>query len=181
MTIPRDTPQLTLGTLIDRLEQWTAERAEADPDDVERWGPWNVTVNVAIGVENLLARNHCGIGLGHEHSYRGYYQDLAFEPSGYTESRRLLLQCKRALGGTYIGYKGGEFTMTEHTYLWIASYGTCSDALMLTDVVRTEVQATHPDDRSTYQDVWFLAQHAPGHGYRLDLSEGTYKHDGLMP
>lgn len=59
------------------------------------------------------------------HSYRGYYEDLAFAPSqGSTISASSLLdECMKCMGREFTGYKGGEFAMSESTPVWIAEYG----------------------------------------------------------
>lgn len=66
------------------------------------------------------------------HSYRGYYSDLAFEPADapFVTASELLVDAKDALGKTFEGYKGGDFTMTETTPLWRAFYGSCGEAMM---------------------------------------------------
>jgi hypothetical protein len=66
-------------------------------------------------------------GLGVLKSYRGYYDDLAFDP----EARRctvadLLAECRRAMGRVFSGYKGGDFLMGETTPLWVSPYGDCT-------------------------------------------------------
>ena len=71
-------------------------------------------------------------GLGKLHSYRGYYCDLAFDP---TEVKlvlveKLLQECNNAMGKIFIGYKGGEFMMGETTPIWVAEYGCCGEKLM---------------------------------------------------
>ncbi len=67
------------------------------------------------------------VGLGEPDSYRGYYSDLAFNPSDEIRTvNDLLGDCKLALGTTYTGYKGGDFFMDEHTPLWISDYGMSS-------------------------------------------------------
>lgn len=35
----------------------------------------------------------------------------------------MLEHAKSALGATFTGYKGGEYTMNEYTDCWIAEYG----------------------------------------------------------
>ena len=35
----------------------------------------------------------------------------------------LIKQLKEAVGKVYTGYKGGDYTMTEDTPLWVANYG----------------------------------------------------------
>jgi hypothetical protein len=68
---------------------------------------------------------------GDEDSYRGYYSDLSF---GRTDIEvtvaSFLEQCSKALGGTYEGYKGGDFNMAADTPIWCAAYGCCGNAIM---------------------------------------------------
>lgn len=63
------------------------------------------------------------IGFGEPKSYRGYYEQLAFEPKRDTTIGEMLAHAEAALGQTFQGYKGGDFTMGEHTDCWIAEYG----------------------------------------------------------
>jgi hypothetical protein len=51
------------------------------------------------------------IGFNNPHSYRGYYEDLAFEPAKNITVGEMLDCAKGALGKTYEGYKGGEYKM----------------------------------------------------------------------
>jgi len=62
-------------------------------------------------------------GFHNPHSYRGYYEDLAFEPIEETTFGNMLEAAQSAYGSTYIGWKGGEFTMNECTTCWIAYQG----------------------------------------------------------
>ena len=64
-------------------------------------------------------------GLVEPDSYRGYYQDLAFERGPETTVSEVLRVCEGCKGKTFIGYKGGEFRMTGSTKVWMASYGKC--------------------------------------------------------
>lgn len=56
-------------------------------------------------------------------SYRGYYEQLAFAPCEDRCVGDLLASAREALGKTFTGYKGGEYTMSEKTPCWIAAYG----------------------------------------------------------
>ncbi len=62
------------------------------------------------------------------HSYRGYYTDLAIgsrqEPTTVEEFQKAL---QKAVGKTYLGYKGGQFRMTKTTPLWLSAYGDVSN------------------------------------------------------
>lgn len=71
------------------------------------------------------------IGICEPHSYRGYYDQLAFEPCENQPVTEAIHIAKSAVGTTYEGYKGGEFTMTEYTDVWLAHYGciTCLDGI----------------------------------------------------
>jgi hypothetical protein len=86
-------------------------------------------------------------GLGDEHSYRGYYADLAFEPVAEpSPSVDVLAACERALSGTYEGYKGGDFRYDEHAPLWVASYGCCGAAIVSASVRNGDVHLVTRDE-----------------------------------
>ena len=69
------------------------------------------------------------LGFANPHSYRGYYNDLAFEPAHDVTIGSMLACAKSALGSTYEGYKGGDFKMGEWTTCWFASYGACGETI----------------------------------------------------
>src|SRR4051812_47710015 len=65
-------------------------------------------------------------------SYRGYYDQLALGYDGtYGASlptvADLLADLKSAVGKTFQGWKGGDYTMTEATYIFVANPGNTSD------------------------------------------------------
>ena len=64
------------------------------------------------------------LGFGSPDSYRGYYECVAFSPEKNVTVASMLAHAKSALGSTFEGYKGGEFTMHEFTDCYIAYYGT---------------------------------------------------------
>jgi hypothetical protein len=63
-------------------------------------------------------------GFGNPHSYRGYYEQLAFEPMQNTTVGEMLAAAESALGKEFEGYKGGTYLMKEYTDCWIAYEGT---------------------------------------------------------
>jgi hypothetical protein len=63
------------------------------------------------------------------HSYRGSYPCLAFEPDLNTRIGYMLECAERAIGKTYAGWGGGEFTMTGITPVYIAEYGEFGEEL----------------------------------------------------
>lgn len=71
------------------------------------------------------------IGLGAPHSWRGAYEELAFEPIANMPLQDMINQAKGALGKKFTGYKGGEFLMTSQTPIHIDYYGQWSDGGLL--------------------------------------------------
>ena len=62
-----------------------------------------------------------------QHSYRGYYSDLAFEFDGGKRTvEGLLAECRGCMGQVFQGYKGGDFVMGALTPLWVSTYGDAS-------------------------------------------------------
>jgi hypothetical protein len=80
--------------------------------------------------------------LGEAESYRGYYRDLAFVPLDQPRTvREARNEAENADGGTFEGYKGGDFTMDLDTPVWYSHYGDCGPKIMgITDegVILTE-------------------------------------------
>lgn len=68
-------------------------------------------------------------GFRFPHSYRGYYAELAFEPARNVTVAQMFGAASDALGATFEGWKGGDFTMTEDTPCWLAFEGACGEEL----------------------------------------------------
>lgn len=72
--------------------------------------------------------NHVMVyGFSNPHSYRGYYEELAFEPESRVPIGTLLDTAQSAQGQTYAGWKGGEYTMTLNTPVNISREGRTHD------------------------------------------------------
>lgn len=96
----KSSPQLLLGELIARLEA-IADKSKLVVYDFDNMKPTSLD------------------------SWRGAYAELAL---GYDETREitineLLEKLQYAVGHTYEGYKGGDFTMGKGTPIWVANYG----------------------------------------------------------
>jgi hypothetical protein len=65
-------------------------------------------------------------GFSNPHSYRGYYEDLAFEPASNVTVGDMLADARSALDATFEGWKGGQFTMRDYTDCWLSPKGTAS-------------------------------------------------------
>jgi len=64
------------------------------------------------------------VGFSYPHSYRGYYEQLSFEPTEKPQSvSDALVVVKRCIGLTFQGYKGGDYVMDENTECWFSFYG----------------------------------------------------------
>jgi hypothetical protein len=64
------------------------------------------------------------LGFSNPHSYRWHYMDLAFEPTVGVTVGAMLGDTRSALGSTYQGHKGGDYTMHEYTECWLAENGS---------------------------------------------------------
>ena len=69
------------------------------------------------------------MGFNYPHSYRGYYEELAFEPCENIMVKEMLFNANGALNNTFYGYKGGEYFMDESNRCWIAEYGHIGEEL----------------------------------------------------
>jgi len=69
------------------------------------------------------------LGFAKPHSYRGYYDDLAFEPAKNVTVRSMLACARDALDRTFTGYKGGEYKMGEYTDVWLAEYSHTGEGI----------------------------------------------------
>lgn len=68
------------------------------------------------------------LGFSHPHSWRGVYSDLAFEPTANVTVGAMLADARSALGNTYQGWKGGDYTMDAYTECWLATQGSSADS-----------------------------------------------------
>jgi len=71
----------------------------------------------------------CPIGFAEPHSYRGYYDQLAFEPAENVTVGSMLACARDALDRTFTGYKGGDYKMDEWTDVWLAEYGHTGEGI----------------------------------------------------
>lgn len=71
-------------------------------------------------------------------SWRGSYAELAL---GFTDTTpntvgNLLTECLSAVNRTFLGYKGGEYTMDRQTSVWVANYGEVGCSVGVRNIVR---------------------------------------------
>lgn len=83
-----------------------------------------MTLNRLIELLKQADPQHtCKKGFRNPHSYRGYYERLAFEPASNVQVHEMLYLAEDALGDTFSGYKGGEYFMHGDVEVHIAFYG----------------------------------------------------------
>ena len=68
------------------------------------------------------------VGFTHAHSYRGYYDELAFEFAANVRVGDMLNEALSAVEKVFGGYKGGDYRMSLATDCWLAEYGRCGEA-----------------------------------------------------
>ena len=66
-------------------------------------------------------------GLGNPHSWRGSYDELAFEPVDRTTVGKMLVVAKGCVGTVFPGYKGGDYEMDRNTLVNIEYFGSYTD------------------------------------------------------
>lgn len=67
------------------------------------------------------------VGLSNPHSYRGYYEQLAFEPCEPRPVADVLTDARACVGAVFEAYKGGEYRMGLKTIVNCAKYGELND------------------------------------------------------
>jgi len=68
-------------------------------------------------------------GFKKPHSWRGIYEELAFEPAENVTVGEMLASAQEAVGKSFQGWKGGEFTMTRETEVHVSFEGESYDYL----------------------------------------------------
>jgi hypothetical protein len=91
---------------------------------IQRLGDFSASSNVFI--EGAILTVPLGVA-----SYRGYYEDLALGYSDATGDKTetvdgLRETLKQALGKVFEGYKGGNYTASEKTLVWVGNWGDAS-------------------------------------------------------
>ena len=71
-------------------------------------------------------------GFSSPHSDRGSYDELAFTPEPEAKISDMLINAKSADGRTFEGWKGGDFTMSRSTPVYIGRYGECGEEITQT-------------------------------------------------
>lgn len=66
-------------------------------------------------------------GFGSPHTDRGDYHDLAFDPAETTTFGEMLEKARISVGATFMGWKGGDFTMSGYSTVKIGEFGVTGE------------------------------------------------------
>lgn len=117
-----NSPQLSLGELINEIKKCGVTKDNGE--DKEICYDFGTAIPTALD------------------SYRGSYSELAlgYKLTGYdndaehlaeVKAKDLLQHLKDAIGKEYIGWKGGEYTMSENTPVWVANSGNAGSTAIV--------------------------------------------------
>lgn len=117
-----ESDQLTLGEIILKLEPIVNAQKSRIEDGKEE-------ATVQYDFEYLYPT--------YIDSWRGIYAELALnfvDHSGNDKEKTVTEfynMLKEAVGKTFTGYKGGEFTMSRQTPVWVANYGNSGNTAVI--------------------------------------------------
>jgi hypothetical protein len=86
---------------------------------------------VIFELERMPPEGKPSWGFKEPHSYRGYYECLAFRPAEDRTVGEMLADAKSAVGSFHEGYKGGWFEMELGTECYLANWGDTGVPLTL--------------------------------------------------
>lgn len=117
-------PQITLGEIISKLKA------------CNKYCP--------SGDEKQVVFNFAGFYPTSLHSWRGIYAELAvgYSNENWKNAPKIsdaINMFESAVGRTYTGYKGGDFTMSNDTPVWVDNYGE-SHSTGIVDVLDLEIE-----------------------------------------
>ena len=78
----------------------------------------------------------CPVGFTNPHSYRGYYDELAFAPASNITVGEMLTAARSARDHWFTGWKGGDFQMTGDTDCWLSLEGSASGETLSETLVK---------------------------------------------
>lgn len=148
----KNSPQLLLGEMILKLEA-VADKSKPLYIDIRDLRPMGIDswrgryAELAIQTKSMGSYNSDEV----EREYPEYgmtiYKPVTLGKKNPTVSQWIEV-LKEAVGKTFTGYKGGDFTMGKNTPVWLAEY---SDAgFMLDD------KPLDGENYSNYKDVYFV-------------------------
>lgn len=128
-----------IGPLMDTkpgaTNHWESRHSDITPKATTIVNQRQLTLGELIGTLKLAPPDRpIVMGLRKAHSYRGIYENVAFQIGEETNVKAMLAEACKGLD-TFTAWKGGDYTMTEKTPVWIANIGETgwplTDALLM--------------------------------------------------
>ena len=94
-----------------------------------------------LNIVKNLPDDYYGVGIFSVDSWRGRYYEPAFELVEFTTKKQMLAVINECIGGTFTGYKGGEYTYWSNDPVNFDEYGVYSDGEYFENWVES-----HPDN-----------------------------------
>jgi len=79
-------------------------------------------------------------GFANPHCYRGWYDELAFEPAENVTVESMLACARAAVGKTFTAIKGGDYTMKPYTDCWLSKWGEASGQRLTREYLESQVR-----------------------------------------
>lgn len=114
-------------------------------------------------------------GFANPHSYRGYYEQVAFEPAENVTVESMLQAAKKALGSTYSGWKGGEFTMHEFTTVNLSFRGNVGEEIGTLSLKAILADEVNPKAKSAKQFVYTMQYSLNGSVWHIRVLAGSLR------
>lgn len=107
----------------------------------------NLSAELSIVPSDTPVRTEDGFGLEGPHSYRGYYDQAAIEPTTQgLNAGELEKVIDDFIGTTVEGWKGGDFYMDVDTPVWISHEGSASQQALVGTEMRDGVLVLITED-----------------------------------
>lgn len=118
----KDNEQLSLGELIDKLKDCIDINKDNKKVVFDFEYAFPTGLNIWRGSYSELSINY---------SFNGYDNDYHYNDKEPLEINEFIKLCQESIGKVYHGWKGGEYTMTEDTPLWVANSGNSGNTAVI--------------------------------------------------
>lgn len=146
----KNSPQLLLGEIILKLEM-VKDKTKPLFIDILNKRPMGIDswrgsyAELAIQTESLGSYNTDKII--HESQYGNSYEHKIIGKEN-PNVKEWIDVCKEVIGKTFTGYKGGDFTMSKNTPVYLAEYGNSS--------FKIDDKEIDEKDYSNYKTIYFI-------------------------
>lgn len=140
------------------LRKYLREEAQKNRDSIiESSGQWTLGQlrdSLIKAPPTFLLYFSDGRGVGYFDRWRGIYSEIAICPIEPSQTHTVQTQMELAIqsiGRTFTGYKGGDYTMTRETPVWVSPHGQADSYMVvgfevLEDCVIIQIKEREPYD-----------------------------------